>query len=57
LGAVVLLVVFGGGVSGWGGKVNAGDGNSGTTPGTYTVTVTGTSGSIASTGTVSVTVE
>lgn len=60
LGIVVLLVsvtctvvACGGGANGGGG---GGGGNAGTTPGTYTITITGTSGSITQTGTVVLTV-
>jgi hypothetical protein len=62
LGMLALFVAFtcgalacgGGGSSGGGG---GGGGNPGTTPGTYTVTVTGTSGTITSTGTIKLTVQ
>jgi len=61
VGILVLLFFFvlgtlscgGGGSGGSGG----GGGNSGTTPGTYIITVTGTSGSITQEGTVSLTVQ
>jgi hypothetical protein len=51
---LVLLVLFvsigamgcGGSSSGGGGGGGGGGGNAGTTPGTYTITVTGTSGSL-----------
>jgi hypothetical protein len=45
LGLLVLLVTLIGGLLACGGSGSGGGGNSGTTPGTYTVTVTGTSGS------------
>ena len=63
LGMLVLLASFtsgafacgGGGGNGGGG--GGGGGNTGTTPGTYTVTVTGTSGTINATGKVTLTVQ
>jgi hypothetical protein len=60
LGVLVLLAAFV--VTGCGGSGNSGGsggtGNAGTTPGTYTVTITGTSGSItAVVGTVTLTVQ
>lgn len=60
LGILVLLFSITGGVSacgGGGGNGGGGAGNPGTTPGTYTITVTGTSGAITQTGTVSLTVQ
>jgi FG-GAP-like repeat/Chitobiase/beta-hexosaminidase C-terminal domain len=62
LGMVALLVTFTGGVLACGGGGNAGGGGggksiSGTTPGVYTITVTGASGSISTTGNVSLTVQ
>ena len=57
LGMVVLLFSIAGGALGCGGSGNGGagggGGNPGTTPGTYLVTVTGTSGTITQTGTLS----
>jgi hypothetical protein len=53
----VLACGNGGGSSGGGGGGGGGTGVAGTTPGTYTVTVTGTSGMITSTGTVTLTVQ
>jgi hypothetical protein len=64
IAGLLLLVVScavmgcGGGATSTGGGNGGGGGNSGTTPGTYTVTVTGTSGSIGATvGTVVLTVQ
>ncbi len=60
LGLLVLLFSVGLSACGGRGSVSGGggSGNSGTTPGTYTVTVTGTSGSISATvGTVTLTVQ
>jgi len=61
---LVLIASFGaigcggGGNSGGGGGGGGGGGNTGTTPGTYTVTVTGTSGTLTGTvGTVTLTVQ
>jgi hypothetical protein len=61
LGALMLLTVLAGGVSACGG---GGGGTAcsttvvpGTTSGSYTITVTGTSGSTVETGTVSLTVQ
>ncbi|MGA2170172.1 MAG: SBBP repeat-containing protein [Terracidiphilus sp.] len=61
LGMLALLITLTGGVlacggSGGGGGCNA-VGNPGTTAGNYTITVTGTSGAITQTGTVSLTVQ
>ena len=53
MGAVVACSGGGSGDSGGGG----GGGNPGTTPGTYTITVTGTSGAITETGSVILTVQ
>jgi hypothetical protein len=39
------------------GSSGGGDGNAGTSPGTYTVTVTGTSGATIASGTVTLTVQ
>ncbi len=58
LGLLVLIVSFGAVGCGGGGGSSSGGGNNGTTPGTYTVTVTGSSGSQAVTlGTVTLTVQ
>lgn len=59
LGMLVLLFCVVGGAPGCGGSSNGGGGggNPGTTPGTYTITVTGTSGNITQRGTVSLTVQ
>ena len=60
LGMFVLLALLAGGLASCGGKSNGGGGgggNSGTTTGTYTITVTGTSGSIVQTTTVTLTVD
>jgi len=59
LGATVLLMILTVGVSGCGGRISVGGGNanSGTTAGTYIVTVTGTSGTLTNTGTVTVVVQ
>jgi hypothetical protein len=56
LGMLVLLVVLIGGLFACGGSSGNTVSSSGTTPGTYTVTVTGASGSTTSTGTVTLTV-
>jgi hypothetical protein len=55
LGMVMLLLSICGVAAGCGGQ--AAKGNSGTTPGSYTVTVTGTSGTTTATGIVSLTVQ
>jgi len=55
LGMMLLLVTMIGGLLACGSS-GAPAGNSGTTPGSYTVTVTGTSGSTTATGTVTLTV-
>jgi hypothetical protein len=64
IGVLALTVSFaligcgGGGGNGAGGGGGGGGGSTGTTPGTYTVTVTGTSGTITGTvGTVTLTVQ
>ena len=61
LGILVLLFSIAGGVFACGGGGNGGGvgggGNPGTTPGAYTITVTGTSGAITQTGTGSLTVQ
>ena len=56
LGMLLLLFAIGGIALGCGGG-GGGGGNSGTTPGTYSITVTGTAGTLTETGTVSLTVE
>ena len=57
LGMLVLLVVLAGGVLACGGSIKSGgQTNPGTTPGAYTITVTGTSGSLQQTTTISLTV-
>ncbi len=56
VGMLVFLVTLIGALLACGGG-SGGFGNSGTTPGTYTVTVTGTSGSTTATGTVTLTVQ
>jgi hypothetical protein len=55
-GILVLLVVLIGGLFACGGSGSSAVSGSGTTPGTYTVTVTGTSGGATSKGTVTLTV-
>jgi hypothetical protein len=62
IGMLLLLVATTGcvlacGGGGNGGGSGGGGGNSGTTPGTYTITVTGTSGAFSETGMVSLTVQ
>jgi len=59
LGLLLLLVALAGGMvsCGGGGGGGGGGGNPGTTAGTYTITVTGTSGAITQTGTVTLTVQ
>jgi len=56
--AILIALVALGALSSCGGKSNGGGGggNPGTTPGTYTVTVTGTSGNITQTTTITLTV-
>ncbi|HEY1209680.1 MAG TPA: C1 family peptidase [Terracidiphilus sp.] len=56
LGIIALLFAISSGVLACGGG-GGGGGISGTTPGTYTITVTGTSGTLSETGTVSLTVQ
>jgi hypothetical protein len=62
LGVLVLLFYIVGGALGCGGGAprggggGGGGGNTGTTPGSYVITVTGTSGAITKTGTVSLAV-
>ncbi len=57
LGMIVLLALLAGGIASCGGKSSGGgSGNPGTTAGTYTITVTGASGSIMQTTTVTLTV-
>jgi len=59
LGLLMLLVALAGGVlsCGGGGGGGGGGGNPGTTAGAYTITVTGTSGTITQSGTVALTVQ
>ena len=60
LGMLLLLFIAVGsglGCEGGGSGGGGGGGNPGTTPGTYTITVTGNSGAITQTGTVSLTVQ
>jgi uncharacterized repeat protein (TIGR03803 family) len=60
LGILVFLVIFIGGFmacGGGGGSGSGGSANPGTTPGAYTVTVTGMSGSTTATGIVTLTVQ
>jgi hypothetical protein len=61
IGAFVLLVAFAGGLVSCGGSSGGGGGggggNPGTPAGTYTITVTGTSGAVTQTGAVILTVE
>jgi len=58
---VLLLALLGWGVAacngGGKGVVCPTDSTAGTTPGTYTITVTGTAGSLVETGTVTLTVQ
>ena len=56
LGMLAFLVLLIGGVASCGGKSSGNTGNPGTTTGNYTITVTGTSGSLTQTATVSLTV-
>ena len=57
IGMFVLSVVFISGLFACGSSGSSGKGNSGTTPGSYTVTVTGTSGTITASSTVTLTVQ
>jgi len=57
LGLLVLLVILAGGLFACGGSSSSVTGNPGTTPGTYTITVSGASGSITANGTVTLTVQ
>jgi len=57
LGLLMLLAALAGGVLSCGGGGGGGGGNPGTTAGTYTITVTGTSGAITQTGKVTLTVQ
>jgi uncharacterized repeat protein (TIGR03803 family) len=58
IGSLLLLVMLAGGLlSCSSSSGNIGTGNPGTTPGAYTITVTGTSGSTTATGTVTLTVQ
>jgi hypothetical protein len=52
-----LLACGGGGSGAGGGGGGGGGGNAGTTAGTYSITVTGTSGAITETGAVTLTVQ
>lgn len=55
---VLLAIIFAGGTVGCGGKKTGGGGNSVTSPGAYTITVTGTSGGIsAPVGSITLTVQ
>jgi hypothetical protein len=56
LGALVLFAFLVGGVVSCGGKGSSNSGNPGTSTGSYSITVTGTSGSITQTTTVALTV-
>jgi ABC-type glycerol-3-phosphate transport system substrate-binding protein len=57
--ALAMLAILAGGMAACGGagSTPAGGGNPGTTPGAYTVTVTGSSGVTTETGTVTVNVQ
>ncbi|HYB60350.1 MAG TPA: SBBP repeat-containing protein, partial [Methylomirabilota bacterium] len=59
LGMLALLMIVAGGMLACGGAAgsNCSSGTGGTTPGTYTITVTGTSGPTAASGTVTLTVQ
>jgi hypothetical protein len=57
LGLLVLLVILAGGLFACGGSSGTGTSNPGTTPGAYTVTVTGTSGTTTANGTVTLNVQ
>jgi hypothetical protein len=57
LGMVMLLAAISSVVLGCGGGGGGGGGNTGTTPGSYVITVTGTSGADTETGTVALTVQ
>ena len=54
---LVLLVILAAGLLACNSSSNSGTSNPGTTPGAYTVTVTGTSGSTTATGTFTLTVQ
>jgi len=56
LGMLLLLVALAAGIASCGGG-STGGGNPGTTAGTYTITVTGTAGTLTETGTVTLTVQ
>jgi subtilase family serine protease len=56
-GVLLLFAVLAGGITACGGSKDDGGGNPGTTAGSYTVTVTGTSSSTTATGTVALTVQ
>jgi N-acetylneuraminic acid mutarotase len=57
VGMIALLFCVGSALGCGGSGGSGGGGNSGTSPGTYTITVTGISGTITETGTVSLTVQ
>jgi len=58
LGMIALSVLLAGGLSACGNKVgSAGTTGPGTTPGNYTVTITGTSGTTKETGSIALTVQ
>ena len=57
LGALVFLMILAGGLLACGSSGGSGPSNPGTTPGTYTITVTGTSGSTTATAPVTLTVQ
>jgi hypothetical protein len=58
LGIITLFfAVVGGALGCGGGGMGGGGGNPGTTPGTYVITITGTSGNMTQTGTVALTVQ
>jgi hypothetical protein len=57
LGILIFLLIFIGGFVACGGGGSSGGGNPGTTPGAYTLTVTGTSGSTTAKGAVTLTVQ
>jgi hypothetical protein len=57
LGMLILLTCLTCGIVSCGGGSSSGTSNAGTTAGTYTVTVTGTSGTITETCTVALTVQ
>jgi hypothetical protein len=55
--AMLVLLVFSAGISSCSGSNAGGSVNSGTTPGSYKVTVTGVSGTITQSGSFSLTVQ